>query len=183
MRILIDVDGVLALLHEKCQRVWLEETGNVFTPDMQTHFKFADNNHFGQFFDECLDRPGFMRDLEVAPGAVDFVTMIHNLGLEIWIVTAVRDCAQIDRTAWVREHFPFIPWSRIICTFKKEAIEGEIILDDGVHNLEVGDRRLRLLWDQFHNQAEERFTRVTSWDEAFQAILELAVREIPHAYA
>lgn len=66
------------------------------------------------------------------------------------------------------KHFPFLTWNNVIITKAKQMIKGDILIDDGPHNLIDGDYR-GILMDMPHNRLfdEKRYgiTRVKSWFE------------------
>ena len=69
--------------------------------------------------------------------------------------------------------FPFLSWDQVIITFRKQLIKGDVLIDDGVHNLEGGDYK-KILMTAPHNRnydAEAHgMIRVHNWDEILQVI-------------
>lgn len=77
-------------------------------------------------------------------------------------------------------HFPFIEWGDVIVASKKQMIRGDVLIDDGIHNL-VGGDYAKILMDAPHNRhydAEENgMTRVQNWEDIYAKICELANEE------
>lgn len=70
-------------------------------------------------------------------------------------------------------YFPFLTWDDVIVTSHKQLVNGDVLVDDGTHNLEGGDY-LRILMDAPHNRAynaeKNGMTRVYNWDDAYDVI-------------
>ena len=60
-------------------------------------------------------------------------------------------------------YFPFLTWNDVIITAHKQLIKGDVLVDDGIHNLEGGD---------YFNK--NGMYRVSSWSETYSAIQALA---------
>lgn len=60
-----------------------------------------------------------------------------------------------------------------IVTKNKQLVNGDILIDDGVHNLE-GGRYKKILMSAPHNKGYDAelhgMTRVKSWEEAYNAV-------------
>lgn len=76
-------------------------------------------------------------------------------------------------------YFPMFTWDDVIITAHKQLVNGDVLVDDGVHNL-VGGSYEKLLMDAPHNRkfnAEANgITRVMNWSEAYTKICELSQR-------
>lgn len=117
------------------------------------------------------------RTVKPKPGARTYLKRLVDDGHEVYIVTATDyrsikwkfDCL-------IRRYFPFVPWSNLIVASKKQMVRGDVLLDDGVHNLMGGAYR-KLLMDAPHNRAydaeENGMRRVWTWEEAYRMIAEI----------
>ena len=61
-------------------------------------------------------------------------------------------------------YFPFLTWNDVIITAHKQLIKGDVLIDDGIHNLEGGDY-FKILMTAPHNRCydadKNRMYRVT----------------------
>jgi 5'(3')-deoxyribonucleotidase len=73
--------------------------------------------------------------------------------------------------------FPFITWDQVIITSRKQLIRGDVLIDDGIHNLEGGDY-VRILMTAPHNKSYDAegngMIRVSSWDDIEKVISEIS---------
>lgn len=77
-------------------------------------------------------------------------------------------------------YFPFLSWNDVIVTRHKHLIKGDVLVDDGIHNLENGDY-LKILMDAPYNSSYDAeyngMIRVKTWDEAYE-VIQLYAEEI-----
>ena len=70
-------------------------------------------------------------------------------------------------------YFPFLTWDQVIVTTRKQLIRGDVLIDDGIHNLEGGNYR-KILFTAPHNRyydaAAHDMIRVNSWEEIVPVI-------------
>lgn len=88
-----------------------------------------------------------------------------NKKYDVYVVTSATNIKESlkAKLEWIQEHFPFIPNSNIVLCGNKSIINADIMIDDGVHNLESFKGETKLLFNAHHNQNENRFTRMYSW--------------------
>lgn len=100
---------------------------------------------------------------------------------EVFIVTASNYQTLNSKMIWLFKHFPFLKWNQVIVTSNKQMIEGDVLVDDGVHNL-IGGRYHKILFNQPHNsyfnEKEHDIIRVFSWEEVYKTIINLAKSEV-----
>ena len=82
-----------------------------------------------------------------------------------------RTCKpKVDR---LLELFPFLDWKHIIITNNKQMVRGDILIDDGPHNL-VGGDYFKILFARPHNHsfdaASTGILRLYTWEEIYFAI-------------
>lgn len=139
LTVLVDLDSTLVDLDTKWYRTWNEWTGDSLTADKvkswDVHLYCKD-----QSLDvySVLNMPGFFKHLDPIEGALDTVYKLHNDGHRIVIVTASPAKSQTafnDKQFWVKEHLPFINQHDFIGTHAKDLIRGDVLIDDGPHNL------------------------------------------------
>ena len=111
------------------------------------------------------------RNLSVIKGSQDVIKKLVDR-YEVYIVTTATSHTHSlsAKVEWLKEHFDFIPTSNIVLCGNKSIIKADIMVDDGIHNLEVFEGR-KLLFDAPHNRTCKKFERVVSWKEIEQLLL------------
>lgn len=108
-------------------------------------------------------------------------TGIHVAVQAVCIALSVSK-SLLDRTigllvALQGKHYPYLCWKDVIIAHDKKLINGDVLIDDGVHNLENAKYK-KLLFDQPHNRSynaeENGMIRVHDWNEIYRAICEIA---------
>jgi len=117
---------------------------------------------------------GFWESVEPMPGAAEALKHLMEEGHEVFIVTATEiEHVEEKMKGLLFRYFPFISWNQVIITSRKQMIRGDVLIDDGIHNLEGGAYR-KILFTAPHNRffdAEGHgMTRVTTWEEAVKII-------------
>ena len=125
-------------------------------------------------------RPGFWLGVEPIPGAPEALKRLMDAGHEVYIVTATPFASVPEKIeGFLFRYFPFLSWDQVIVTGKKQLIRGDVLIDDGIHNLEGGDY-VKLLMTAPHNRdynAEANgMIRVNGWDEIERVIEGLGKR-------
>ena len=110
-------------------------------------------------------------------GSGYFLEKLVRDGHKILIVTASNAETFEAKKKKLIEMFPFIKPEQIIRENNKQKVAGDVLIDDGVHNL-VGGKYAKILFNQPHNaEFEERgygITRVYSWREIYEKICHMA---------
>ncbi len=111
------------------------------------------------------DRPGFFRDLDVLPGAVEILQALAAVH-EVYIASSAMEhpTSLPDKYEWVRERFPFIPPERLIFCGDKSILSVDYLVDDHSRHF----ARLRgqgVLFTAPHNVNDGYPVRVTGWPE------------------
>lgn len=92
------------------------------------------------------------------------------------IVTASNPETFEAKTKKLMEMFPFLTKEQIIREDNKQRVKGDVLIDDGVHNL-IGGRYKKFLYNQPNNsdfnEQEYDITRIYSWKEIYERISNL----------
>lgn len=130
-----------------------------------------------QIMNESLD-DDMWDEIQPIPYAAEVLKRLKDRGHQIYIVTATpyqSVPAKMDRLFF--KYFPFFNWSDVILTEHKQLLKGDVMIDDGIHNLIGGDYQ-KILFDQPYNRyfdAEANgMTRVTNWLEIEEIIKKIA---------
>ncbi len=118
--------------------------------------------------------PGFWAGVKPMPGAADALKHFIDAGHQVYIVTATEiEHVEEKMKQLLFRYFPFLSWEQVIITGRKQMIRGDVLIDDGIHNLEGGSYR-KILFTAPHNRhydAEANgMVRVNTWDEAVRII-------------
>lgn len=126
----------------------------------------------------------FMRDadfwdtVEPVPGAAEALKHLMDEGHEVYIVTATEYEHVAEKMKGVLfRYFPFISWEQVIITCRKQMIRGDVLIDDGVHNLEGGEYKKILVtapYNRDYDAEANGMIRVNSWDEIVRIIDSMA---------
>lgn len=123
-------------------------------------------------------KPGFWKTVEPIEDAPEVLSRLIASGNEVYIVTATPYESIFEKMSEVLfKYFPFLSWDQVIVTSRKQLIRGDVLIDDGIHNLEGGQYK-KVLMTAPHNirfDAEAHgMIRVRSWKEIEQVIERLA---------
>ena len=118
--------------------------------------------------------PGFWGRVEPIPGAAEGLKKLMERGHDVMIVTATYyESVPEKMRDLLFKYFPFLSWDQVIITSRKQLIRGDVLIDDGIHNLEGGDYA-KILVTAPHNidyDAEANgMIRVKDWDEILKAV-------------
>ena len=124
--------------------------------------------------------PGFWRSVDPIPGAAEALRHLMAAGHEVYIVTATEfEVVPEKMNDLLFRYFPFLRRDQVIITCRKQMIRGDVLIDDGVHNLENGSYH-KILMTAPHNRdydAEANgMIRVCSWSEIEAAIAKLSAK-------
>lgn len=145
VRIICDMDEVLAEFVKKILHRWNSVNGTAFTKNDITQWRME--NVLGKditgrsadgLIDEWLAEPGFYEDLEPIEGAVEGFQKLCDLGHDLVICTSVPEVAvhaYDGKRRWMRRHFPKFSMKSFIASSRKGLIDGDILIDDGGHNM------------------------------------------------
>ena len=112
--------------------------------------------------------------VEPFEGAAHYLQKLISDGHEVFIVTnSPYQVMKAKMEKILFRHFPFIDWKHVIITGSKPLIRGDVLIDDGVHNLLDGDYA-KLLFTAPHNRSfdakENGMVRVNCWEDVYKAI-------------
>lgn len=187
MKILVDQDEVLAEWGKRIlewynvdKLIEAKELGTEFKPftleDMK-HWELKMNLGPGSevYLRNYMRYPNFYQDLEPVPGAIDGMKALIAAGHEVKIVTSIPKCAGLayeGKLQWLREYMPFFSLKKFYAVSEKYEVKGDILLDDGLHNLgpfkDLGGG-VPVAFDRPWNQSWKG-ERVKSWPEFVEYI-------------
>ena len=185
MTILIDMDDVI----EQLLKTWLEKANEKYGCNVQREDvrEWTMHKAFPMLTNEQVwsvtYEPGFWGCIEPMPGAAEAIRRLMDAGHEVFIVTATEYGHLYEKMHdLLFKYFPFLSWEQVIVTSRKQLIRGDVLVDDGVHNLIGGEYR-KILFDAPYNRSFDTeangMVRVHNWEEAEREILKIA-EEMKH---
>lgn len=151
MIIAVDIDNVLNNLTERVLEVYNKRYNDSLTVENITKYSIESfvkpecKDDFPKLF---LD-PEVWNGISVIPDCVEVLKKYHDLGHEIYIVTATETENIHPKSEWLQRVFPFLNIrNNLICIKKKQMLGGniDILIDDCLDNL-IGGDYIRVLLD------------------------------------
>ncbi len=123
---------------------------------------------------DFMREPDFWDTVKPMPGAVEGLKHFMDEGHQVYIVTATESehvAGKMEKVLF--RYFPFLSWDQVIITCRKQMIRGDVLIDDGIHNLEGGEYK-KILFTAPYNKAYDAeangMIRVHSWEEVVEAV-------------
>ena len=176
MRILVDMDDTI----EQLLDAWVSRANEKFGRDVSldeiTGWNVA-APYTGLTREEIYGvtyEPGFWSSIKPMPGAAEALKHFMDEGHEVYIVTATEiEHVEEKMKGLLFRYFPFLSWNQVIITGRKQLIRGDVLIDDGIHNLEGGDYRKILFTaphNRFYDAEANGIIRVNTWEEVVEII-------------
>ena len=126
----------------------------------------------------ALQDPKLWELVEPIPFAAGIIEQLIKEGHQIYIVTSsYYKTIETKFDTVIFKYFPMIDWEHVIIACNKKMIKGDVLVDDGPHNLEGGDYA-KILMSSPHNfnyPAESNgMVRAKSWFDIYNEIQKLA---------
>lgn len=182
--LLVDMDDTIdELLPAWVQ--WLNEKfGTNVTPKEITEWKIS------TFFPTLSERDvysplynnRFWKTVKPKKDAIKYLQQLTDKGFSIYICTnSIYSTIKVKLDCVLSRYFPFIPRKNVITIANKQLLTGDILIDDGIHNL-IGGKYAKFLMTAPHNAeynaAANGMIRVHSWQETYEKIIEYADRNL-----
>lgn len=177
MRILLDVDGVIADYTGAVLKLVQQHTGLIILRSQVVEwniFELIPPKHH-RHIQSALDEPGFCARIDPFPEAVAAVGVLQTFGEVIPVTTPshTNPTWAYERSAWLAGKFGFAP-GKIVQTGYKEVVDGDVMIDDKPENvrkwLDAHDQCEGILWDAPYNQQEQVLPRAYGWDDVYQRL-------------
>ena len=172
MRIIVDQDQVLCKWVERVLEWYNEDKGTSFTKnDIGTwDMKMNLGPQSEDFLRSCMRYPDFYKELDEIEGAVRGMKKLVDAGHDVIIATAVPKCAGIayhGKLEWIRKHMPWFKLENFVAIQRKSLLSGDILLDDGPHNIKqwLDTGRQAVVFDAPWNKEQKATARVKHWNE------------------
>ena len=117
------------------------------------------------------------KGVEPIPGAAEAMKRFQERGHRVLLVTASPfESIRGKMEYLLQSHFPFLTWDDVIVTRHKQLIRGDVLIDDGFHNLLDGEYRKILVDAPYNRQFDAEahgMIRVSSWEEIERVVEEI----------
>lgn len=183
MRILIDMDDVLADFDGEFLRRWRERhPEKMYVPLKERKTFYVRDSYpldLQPLVSEIYLEPGFFREMMPVEGGVDAVKAMQQMGLEIFFCTSplsiYKNCV-LEKYEWVDRHVGSEWVKRIILTKDKTLVKGDYLIDDkpiitGVESVPMWEH---VLYDRPYNKDIQR-KRLT-WQN-WKQVLDIKIGE------
>jgi len=114
---------------------------------------------------------GFFKDLPVMADSQEVISELSKK-YEIFIASAAMEfkTSLVHKLEWLKEHFPFIPWTNIVFCGDKSIIHADYLIDDHVRHFKHFKGQ-GILFTSPHNMNESWNPRVNSWRQVAELLL------------
>lgn len=182
MVILVDMDDTIELLLSAWVRAVNARYGTQVPVEAVTDWdvsKAFDGLTREQVYAIPFER-GFWKTVDPMPGAAEALQRLMQAGHTVFIVTATPfESVQEKMDDLLFRCFPFLTSDQVIITTNKQMIRGDVLIDDGVHNLERGEY-IKILMTAPHNRLYDAeangMIRVHSWQQVERVIASLCAQ-------
>lgn len=173
--IILDSDGVLADTHTLILDKYNWEYGDNLTIEHITDWNLEKFTKPGSDILKYFSKRGFFMQPDPCPGAVEVVNELCADGHNIYVATSSPKEGYEDKELWIRRHFPKIPKRNITMIHTKHLLTGDILLDDGLHNLRPTNCRHPIVMDQPWNRKDANgLVRVLDMWDFYSTVLLIA---------
>ncbi|MEW9671988.1 hypothetical protein [Ammoniphilus sp. 3BR4] len=165
--LLLDMDDVTVDQSSTWIKRIYEKTGTLYDREEWTKWDLSSilpPEIMHMIFEEINKEPGFFRNLPAKEGAIEGIKEL-SLYYDIVFVTASEHYAFQDKYHWIRENLSFLSKPNLVLTHRKDLIVGDIIVDDGPHNILKSPVKTKIIFDHPWNRHISQFQRVTHWDQ------------------
>ena len=174
--ILIDIDDVLNNLCQSWIK-WLNDKHktdvkyeDIIAWDMQTAFPDLTNEQIYAPFSS--DK--FWKTVTPRFDAIKYVSILFNEGYNIYLCTSTYYKNIVPKYEYIiQKYFPYIDWKHVIIAANKQMIKADILIDDGIHNLEGGSYA-KILMTAPHNvnydTVSHNMYRADDWEQVYEII-------------
>lgn len=181
--VLVDMDDVMCNFVEALCNWLNKEHGTSVVVDDITEWelrKFFPGLSIDEIFNPTHTEE-FWKTVTPIEGAPETIRKLIHEGFKVYICTSSDYRTVKHKFDWVlKKYFPYISWRQVIITKEKGMIRGDILIDDGVHNLE-GTNFEKILMSAPSNQSYDAekngMKRANSWNDIYNIVHKYSERK------
>ena len=170
----IDMDETMADTTQQINKWYAREFGQALTEAQLygTEFRNAVPAGRSGAVHKYLNTPGFFRDIDVYPDAIEVVKEL-NKKYRIFIVSAAMEFPNSlkDKVEWLDEFFPFLDWRQYCLCGDKSVVQTDLMIDDRSRNFTHLKGSKAYLYTAHHNVSETEYERVNDWKDVAEKLL------------
>ncbi len=173
MRVLVDMDGVLADFERGFLTIWrtrYPEKPYIPIEDRRV-FYIRDQypDAFTPLIMEIQYEPGFIRGLPPIPGAIDAMEAMVEAGIEVFICsspfTQYRNCV-LEKYEWVDAHLGKAWIDRVMLAKDKTLVKGDMLIDDRPIVRGIAEPSWEhVIFNQPYNRDQRGKRRLRDWED------------------
>ena len=111
------------------------------------------------FAKSLFNNPRFFENLPLRPNSQKFVQEMLRRGHDLLFCTATYTGCMSTRGEEILKNFPGVKPNNIIITGRKDLVDVDVLIDDGLHNIEPSIARVPILVDAPWNRGKRGFIR------------------------
>lgn len=137
LTILLDLDDVL---NNQCE-LWIERLNSKYGLNMKYNDvtdwdmkKFYPSLGEAEVYEPVLN-PALVREMSTTPESIWYTNEWDSRGHTLLVVTSTSTLNIEAKSKWLHNYFRWFSEDKLILSHKKQLIKGDILIDDGIHNL------------------------------------------------
>lgn len=141
MRILVDLDCIVADFFSEIWKRLSAITGNEYSTDQVKNWSLGSNfkeegRDMVKLIDSIYEAPGFFEALQPIPGAIESLRLLKEYGHEVIIVSApCTPLSAAEKLQWCKDWLPFIGKKDVVITGAKHIFKADVLIDDSPFNI------------------------------------------------
>lgn len=169
-RILIDMDDVITCYLEDVVKEYNKIYGTSHSIEEITSWEIPSSFEYGLF--SVHKKSNILTTITPKLNSIEYINKWINEGYDVFIVSDCCNCANSygEKLEWLETHIPKFDLSHFIPCKNKYVIQGDILIDDNLDNLEKWSLHnpygMDLLMTAQHNKGIQDERRIYSFEEA-----------------
>lgn len=185
LEIILDSDGILFNCIDKVLALYNEEYNDNLKVEDITDFDLTKFAKKGSDIQKYFKQIGYFKDLPPIAGAQYYVEKLIKDGHDVVVATASHKNGVVDKIDAIEENYPFINNRNIIIVERKDKLVGDVIFDDGLHNLINTRCKYPVIMDYPWNRnlsgkykSLSCAKRVYLWEQFYNYVTEIAHKKV-----